>query len=193
MTPATAGAVAERPVSSTTDADWVLSVALDGAHRLTGVDLPVAERGPVQAVFHGLLFDREQLISTLGLPGDAPNSSILLAAYERWRDETLNKLRGCFVVAIADRSEGGAVVARDQLGLHPLFYASNGRKLVFASSPRALFASPGISKRPNRAALADHLCYRWPDTQETFYEGVRRVVAGTRVIVAGGPGTNARE
>jgi asparagine synthase (glutamine-hydrolysing) len=192
MTPGAAAAVAERPVSSTAGQEWVLTVALDGGHRLTGVNIPIAERGLVQAVFHGVLFDRDQLIATFGLPAGAADPEILLAAYERWRDETLTRLRGCFVVAIADRSEGGAVVARDPLGLHPLFYASTGRELVFASSPRALFAKAGISKRPNRAALADHLCYRWPDPQETFYEGVRRVVAGSRVLVAGGQVSTAR-
>ena len=192
MTPRVAGAVAERPVSSPTGEGWVLTAALDGGHRLTGVNLAVAERGPVQAAFHGILFDRAELIATLDLPADATDPAILLSAYERWRDETLSRLRGSFVVAIADRSEDGAVVARDPLGLHPLFYASNGRELVFASSPKTLFAKAGISKRPNRAALADHLCYRWPDPQETFYEGVRRVVAGSRVLVAGGQVSSAR-
>jgi asparagine synthase (glutamine-hydrolysing) len=192
MTPGAATAVAEPPASPKTGADWVLRVALDGDHRLTGLDLPVAERGSVQAVFQGVLFDRERLISTLGLPAGTTDSAILLAAYERWRDETLTRLRGCFVVAIADRSEGGAVIARDPLGLHPLFYASNGRELVVAASPATLFARAGISKQLNRAALADHLCYRWPDPQETFYEGVRRVVAGSRVLVAGGHVSNAR-
>ena len=71
MTPSVAGAVAERPVSSTTGEGWVLTVALDGGHRLTGVNLSVAERGPVQAAFHGILFDRAELIATLDLPADA--------------------------------------------------------------------------------------------------------------------------
>ena len=158
MTPRVAGAVAERPVSSPTGEGWVLTAALDGGHRLTGVNLAVAERGPVQAAFHGILFDRAELIATLDLPADATDPAILLSAYERWRDETLSRLRGSFVVAIADRSEGGAVVARDPLGLHPLFYASNSRELVFASSPKTLFAKAGIAKRPNRARP------RWIDT-----------------------------
>src|SRR5262245_45481060 len=134
MSPSVAGAVAERPVSSTAAEGWVLTVALDGGHRLTGVNLPVAERGPVQAAFHGILFDRAELIATLGLPADATDPAILLSAYERWRDETLTRLRGCFVVAIADRSEGGAVVGRDSFGVHAVFYASRGRELRSARS-----------------------------------------------------------
>ena len=77
------------------------------------------------------------------------------------------------------------MIARDALGLHPLFYASTGRDLVFAAAPATLFRS-GISKRPNRAALADHLCYRWPDPQETFFDGIRRVLAGSFLLVGGG-------
>ncbi len=139
-----------------------------------------------------MLFDRDVLASTLGVPPDASDAEVIAAAYERWRDDAIARLRGCFVVAIADRSEGRTIVARDALGLHPLFYASNGRDLVFGSAPAILFSRGGVSKRPNRAALADHLCYRWPDPQETFYDGVRRVLAGSRVLFAGGRFTTAK-
>ena len=191
MTSRTATAVADGPAPATVSSDWLLRVTLDRG-RLISPDLPIVERGPLQAVFHGLLFDQDALASTLGLPRNAPEGELVLAACERWRDDALGKLRGCFVVAVADRSEGRAMVARDALGLHPLFYASTGHELVFASAPAILFARAGVSKRLNRAALADHLCYRWPDPQETFQEGVRRVLAGSFLLTGDGRVETAR-
>ncbi len=185
MTSRTATAVADGPAPATASSDWLLRVTLDRGC-LISPDLPIAERGPLQAVFHGLLFDQDALASTLGLPRNSPEGELVLAACERWRDDALGKLRGCFVVAVADRSAGRAMVARDALGLHPLFYASTGHELVFASSPATLCARAGVSKRLNRAALADHLCYRWPDPQETFYESVCRVRAGSFVLAGNG-------
>jgi asparagine synthase (glutamine-hydrolysing) len=181
----TATLVADGPVPAAAGADWLLRVTLDGGS-LAADGLNVAQRGPLQAVFHGALFDRDALASALGLPGHATEADLVLAACERWRDDALGRLRGSYVVAVADRSEGRAMIARDALGLHPLFYASTGRDLVFAASPAALFTGAGIAKRPNRAALADHLCYRWPDPQETFYDGVRRVLAGSFILAGGG-------
>jgi asparagine synthase (glutamine-hydrolysing) len=177
--------VADGRMPAAAEADWLLRVAFDGGG-LTATGLPIAQRGRLQAVFHGVLFDRETLSSTLGERSDATEAELVLAACERWRDDAIGKLRGSFAVAVADRSEGRVMIARDALGLHPLFYASTGQDLVFAASPSALFRGAGISKRPNRAVLADHLCYRWPDPQETFFEGVRRVLAGSFVLVTGG-------
>jgi asparagine synthase (glutamine-hydrolysing) len=192
MTTQSRGALADAPFNSAAPEDWVLTISTSGRPRLTGVDLPVAERGSVQAVFHGVLFDRPALASAVGCHRDAPDADLVAAAYDCWHDDALLKLRGSFIAAIVDHLAGRAIVARDAVGLHPLFYASRSGEVTFASSPEALFSKTETPRRFNRAALADHLCYRWPDPQETFYESVRRVPAGSCVTIACGRVSVAR-
>jgi asparagine synthase (glutamine-hydrolysing) len=137
--------------------------------------------------FHGLLFDRETLVDS----GDrddpeCSDADLILRAYERGGEGALSRLRGSFVVAIIDRTRGKAILARDPLGSHPLFYVEAKSRILFAASPRVLVNQPGISRSLNRAALADHLCHRWPDPGETFFTSVRRVPPGRRAIVSRG-------
>jgi asparagine synthase (glutamine-hydrolysing) len=186
MTTHSSAALADAPAHSAATEDWVLTVSTSGRPRLTSIGLPVAERGSIQAVFHGVLFDRPTLASALGCHRDAPEPELVAAAFDQWHDDALLKLRGSFAVAIVDHLAGRAIVARDALGLHPLFYSSQADEVAFASSPETLFSKAGIPKRLNRAALADHLCHRWPDPQETFFESVRRVPAGSCVVLACG-------
>jgi asparagine synthase (glutamine-hydrolysing) len=57
--------------------------------------------------------------------------------------------------------------------------------VLFAAALRPLLDQPGVSRALNRAALADHLCLRWPDPHETFFSAVRRVPSGWRAVVSG--------
>src|SRR5262249_24108620 len=84
------------------------------------------------------------------------------------------------------RARDLAIVARDPLGLHPLFYTETGSSVAFAATPKVLLELPGVSRSLNCAALADHLCHRWPDPQETFFSAVRRVLPGCKVIITNG-------
>jgi asparagine synthase (glutamine-hydrolysing) len=139
----------------------------------------------VRAFFHGLLFDREDVAAAVGERAPArSDAELVLAAYERAGASALTRLRGSFVVAVADRASGRTIVARDPLGMHPLFYARSGESVFFAPEPRLLFARAGIASTPNRLALADHLCHRWPLPDETFFQHVRRVPPGSQAVIA---------
>jgi asparagine synthetase B (glutamine-hydrolysing) len=146
-----------------------------------------AEWGPFRCFFHGLLFDRGDLAqwSNCGQL-DYSNADLILRAYERGGEATLQRLRGSFVVAIIDRARDTAIVARDPLGSNPLFYVETGSQVLFAVTPQPLLEYPGVSRSLNRVALADHLCNRWPDPQETFFAAIRRLPPGWRVIISGG-------
>src|SRR5205814_2252374 len=75
---------------------------------------------------------------------------------------------------------------RDPLGSHPLFYAETQSHVLFGELPESLISQPDVSRGLNRAALADHLCYRWPDPQETFFAAVRRVPPSWRAVIKRG-------
>lgn len=185
MSPVTDFAVAEPRRAPAGANDWVLSVPLDNpaAAQLSGAAF--AERGPIRCAFAGLLFDRDGLADTVGTTRpDASDAELVLAAYGRWGEAALPRLRGTYAIIILDRRTDRAIVARDPVGLHPLFYARAGEAILFAAAPRFLFRDRRVSCKPNRRALADHLCHRWPLPEETFFESVLRVPAGSRALVA---------
>jgi asparagine synthetase B (glutamine-hydrolysing) len=83
-----------------------------------------------------------------------------------------------FVVFVWNAKIRTFFCARDPMGLVPLFYTRVGRKLLFSSSLSTLVQYPPVSRTVNRAALADHLCHRWPKLEETFWANINRVPPG---------------
>lgn len=177
--------VAEAPSSQAQEDNWVLSLSRNEPGRALPNSIRWVERGPLSGFFHGLLFNREALL-TPSDKSDCADADLILRAYEREGEAFLSRLRGSFVIAILDRLRDMAIVVRDPLGSHPLFYVENGSRVLFSSSPQFLIEQPSVSRALNRAALADHLCYRWPDTQETFYAAVRRVPPSWRAVIKAG-------
>ena len=140
---------------------------------------PVASTtaGPRTAVFDGILHNRADLRRILGERPDADDATLVLKGYQRWGAEVLQELKGIFALAIWDADAEDLVLARDPLGIYPLFYADAGSELLFSTSIDALLESGRVPGSLNRAALADHLCHRWPDREETFFEAIKRVPA----------------
>ena len=108
-------------------------------------------------------------------------------AYAREGEAALSRLRGSFVVAIVDGARGRAMLARDPMGSHPLFYAEAGGVLA-SCSPRhpgdcliGLVCHASSMVRPPIISVT-----RWPDPHETFFKAVRRVPAGTRAVLSKG-------
>jgi hypothetical protein len=142
------------------------------------------ELGPLRGFFQGVLFDREVLAGSS--QPDCSDAKLVLQAYAREGEAALSRLRGSFVVAIVDGARGRAMLVRDPMGSHPLFYAEAGSCVLFAVSPGRLLGRAGVSRELNRAAIADHLCQRWPDPHETFFKAVRRVPPGMRAVLSKG-------
>lgn len=181
MTTAVTEDIRHRPGPRQTTDGWVVSIRFDTRGRVFASGVPMASRATVDAFFDGVLFERETLAADLRVsPADHDNAMLVALAYERWREAAFDHLRGQFAVVIVDRARDLAIAVRDQAGLHPVFYGQCGRDWRVATSPSELVAA-GVPKRLNRAALADHLCQRWPRREETFFESITRVVPGCRV------------
>src|SRR5262249_36218200 len=126
--------------------DWVIRLSLDEPACVLPDCGGWAERRPFRCFFHGLLFDREALAqSTDRSHPDCSDAELVLRAYERRGEAALSGLRGSFVVAIIDRARNTAVVARDPMGTHPLFYVETGSSVLFAETPQPLLDWPGVS------------------------------------------------
>ena len=159
--------------------DWVVTLAADGAAPL------VCDRGVATAsdarltvAFDGTLYNAADLRSELGLPSDADPPHIVHAAWARWGVDALSRLKGLFLLAVRDAERRGSFIARDPLGVHPGYYAEAGRLVHLSPSVGPLTNRADVGRRVNRIALADHLCHRWPDPEETYFENVRRLQPG---------------
>jgi asparagine synthase (glutamine-hydrolysing) len=161
-----------------------MAASHDDAGRPTLSGVGVVRSGPLSLFFDGLLFDSQELASELGLASESHPADLVLALVERRGPDAIDRLRGSFVLGLADERTGAIRVARDPLGSHPLFFTTLGRRVLFASTPQPLLAQPGVSRDLNVAALADHLCKRWPQRDETFFEHVSRVPPGWEVVVS---------
>jgi len=166
--------------------DWLLTCSFDSPGHSLSAGLPLATRGACSAFFEGLLFDRADLCRALGARPSIDDATLVATAYERWGDAALSRLRGRFVVIVADRARDVVIVARDPLGLYPVFYAEHAGFVHVATTPHRLIDQPGVSRDLNLPLLADHLCRRYPDAHETYFAAVRRLPVGHRAVISAG-------
>ncbi|MFE0766020.1 asparagine synthase (glutamine-hydrolyzing) [Streptomyces smyrnaeus] len=151
-----------------------------GHRRLAVVDLsgtgaqPMASGGLV-LTYNGELYNAPELRAELAAAGvrfrGTSDTEVLLEAWRRWGVDCLPRLRGMFAFGIFDERTGELVLARDQLGIKPLFLLRRGEGLVFASELKALAAVTGGSLQVDHAALVASLLYYWvPDSRCAFRE-----------------------
>ena len=170
---------------------WTVSVSLDLPGRLRR-DAPTHARADLpglQILFDGVLFDTDTIGRATNQRPECTPADLILALYAQTGDSGFDRLRGAFAFVLLDAHRDRLVAMRDPIGLHPLYYSEARDAVTFAASPLPL-ATGAVEL--NRAALADHLCHRWPDPEETFFARVRRVLPGSRVVVSHGRLTPTR-
>jgi asparagine synthase (glutamine-hydrolysing) len=191
-------ATSGRPASGLTQRPaWcpgdVFAVALADPSRTHPSHAQLTTRGHARGFLEGALHDRDELAAALDLDATIhTDTELLLAAYERWDAGAFGRLRGSFAFGLIDDRRGAAYVARDPVGHHPFYVAETGGCLLASTSQRALAAAPGVSAALNPVAIADRLCHRWVDPDETLLTKVRRVHPGTHLSASGGRITTAR-
>jgi asparagine synthase (glutamine-hydrolysing) len=106
------------------------------------------------------------------------DTEVVLGAYEVFGESCVELLRGMFAFAIWDGPRQRLLLARDRLGIKPLYYSINDTELLFGSEIKALLA--GSASRPvfNRAILPGFLASRYVAGDATFFEGVRKLMPG---------------
>ncbi|MPZ64389.1 MAG: asparagine synthase (glutamine-hydrolyzing) [Pseudonocardiaceae bacterium] len=151
-----------------------------GHRRLSIIDLSETGAQPMVAdglalTYNGELYNAPELRAELQAAGacfrGTSDTEVLLQAWRRWGTDCLPRLRGMFAFAVFDERTGELVLARDQLGIKPLFLVRRGRGLVFASELKALAGALGDALHVDDAALVASLLYYWvPDTRCAFRE-----------------------
>ncbi len=142
-------------------------------------------------VFNGEIYNYRQLRRELEGEGAQFNTDgdteVILAAYQRWGADCLKRLDGMFTFALFDTQARELFIARDRLGVKPLFLAelSDG-SLAFASEMKGLLAHPLLKRRIDVAAVDDYLAWGYvPDTR-SILQGVRKLPAGHFLLLEQG-------
>src|SRR6266852_3828397 len=150
-----------------------------GMRRLSIIDLPGGhqpvfnETGNVAVVFNGEIYNFPQLRKTLEGSGHAfrthSDTEVIVQAYEEWGEQCLRELRGMFAIAIWDARSSGTsgeaarrariFLARDRMGIKPLYYAVAGGALLFSSEVRSLLASGRVQPRVSPDSLEAYLTF----------------------------------
>src|SRR5208283_2698783 len=113
------------------------------------------------------------------------DTEVLLQAYIEWGVDALDRLDGMFAFAVYDNVDGSLLVARDRVGIKPLYYHWDGRRLAFASEIKSLMKLPGMPQRLDYKALADYLSLGYPLAPTTFFSDVRELRPGHWLRVCG--------
>jgi asparagine synthase (glutamine-hydrolysing) len=158
-----------------------------GHRRLAIVDVagghqPMSnEDGRIWIVFNGEIYNHSVLRQELEEKGhryrSRSDTETILHLYEEEGDRCVERLRGMFAFAIWDRVGNRLLLARDRLGIKPLYYALTDRELLFASEAKAILEG-GLRAALNEAVLPELLATRAVAGEETLFRGVRKLLPG---------------
>ena len=153
--------------------------------RLSIVDLasgaqPLSnEDGSVWIVYNGEIYNHADLRRELETRGHRyrtrSDTESIVHAYEEWGESCVTRLRGMFAFALWDRPRRRLFVARDRLGIKPLYHARIGGAFVCASEIKALFAFPGLRRAVRPEGLVEHLTLRYAAAPATLFEGIDKL------------------
>jgi asparagine synthase (glutamine-hydrolysing) len=153
------------------------------------------EDGSVQLVFNGEIYNFQELRRDLEGKGhrfrSQADSEVIVHAYEEWGKDFLDHLQGMFALALWDQKDQRLILARDRLGIKPLYYTFQKGRLAFASEIKALLEIPEILPRVNLQALYDYLGFEFVPSPLTMFEGIEKLPPGNRLIFQ--KGTAKRE
>src|SRR5918994_1282119 len=140
------------------------------------------EDGGVWIAFNGEIYNHASLRPGLESKGHRYRSrcdtETIIHQYEEDGDRVVDKLHGMFAFAIWDKKKQELLLARDRLGIKPLYYASTSRGLVFGSEIKSLFASGYLQPTFNEEVLPEFLSTRFVSGDDTFFQGVRKLLPG---------------
>ena len=150
--------------------------------RLSIIDLAggkqpiVNEDSSVVVVFNGEIYNYREIAERLAQQGHrlatASDTEVIVHLYEQYGDDCLEHLRGMFAFALWDTRRQRLLVARDRLGVKPLYYTQPQGRLIFGSEIKALLAHPDVSARPNLEAISHYLSLKYAPAPLTMFAGI---------------------
>ena len=167
-----------------------------GFRRLAIIDLlsghqPVSnEDGTVQIIFNGEIYNYRELRALLLEKGHVlttkSDTEVIVHLYEEFGPRCLERLRGMFAFAIWDENDKTLFLARDRVGIKPLYYALTDKSLVFGSEIKAILADPAVERELAPEMIDRFLTFLYMPGQETLLKGIRKLAPGHYLLVRDG-------
>ena len=167
-----------------------------GHRRLSIVDLaagkqPLAnEDGTIWISFNGEIYNHADVRAGLESKGHVyrtkSDTETIVHAYEQWGDDCVHRLRGMFAFAIWDGRRRRLLLARDRLGVKPLYWTHSGGRLIFASEIKAILASGLVTAVADETALPELLSTRSLAGSGTMFKGIHKLLPGHVLAFADG-------
>jgi asparagine synthase (glutamine-hydrolysing) len=167
-----------------------------GMRRLSIIDLPgghqpmANEDGSIQIVFNGEIYNHAGLRQELSSLGhqfrSRADTEVIVHGYEQFGADVLRHLNGMFAFALWDGRTQRLFIARDRLGIKPLYYAETIDGLIFASELKSLLQVPGLPRDLDRNALRQYLALEYIPSPRTPLRGVRKLPPATALLVEKG-------
>ncbi len=164
-----------------------------GMRRLSIVDVagghqPISnEDGSLWIVFNGEIYNhlelREQLLARGHRYRTHSDTETVIHLFEEYGADSVEHLRGMFAFAIWNRDTRTLFIARDRLGIKPLYYNLTPERLLFGSEIKALLAHGGARPEFNRASLPEYLAFGYLSAEESFYKGILKLLPGHTMTV----------
>src|SRR6202162_1256730 len=118
---------------------------------------------------------RHELVAAGHIFSTRSDTEVLVHGYEEWGEAIVERLNGMFAFAVLDRRRGVVLLARDRMGIKPLHYAIDGKRLVFASELKALLRDPSLRNGIDPVALDDYLAYEFVPSPGSIVRGIRKL------------------
>lgn len=167
-----------------------------GQARLSIIDLaggsqPMTnEDGSVWITFNGEIFNYLELRPELERAGHRfrtkSDTEVIIHAYEEWGERCLERFNGQFAFAVYDRNHSALFLARDRMGIRPLFYTIHDGRLYFASEIKSIFCDPSVPRRIDLKGLDEIFTWWTTAPPRTAFENIRELEAGTFARIENG-------
>src|SRR6202162_1482036 len=168
-----------------------------GHRRLSIIDLStgqqplVNEDGSVGVVFNGEIYNYRGLIPELTRLGHAcrtkSDTEVIVHAWEQWGEDCVQRFRGMFAFALWDRNRETLFLARDRLGVKPLYYAKlSGGQWIFGSELKALLVHPKLRREIDPLAVEDYFAYGYVPEPRTIFKDVYKLAPGCMLTLKRG-------
>lgn len=167
-----------------------------GFRRLSIIDLisgaqPIAnESGSVAVTVNGEIYNFRELRRELESRGHRfsthSDAEVVVHLYEEEGIECLHRLRGMFAIALWDGDRDRLLLARDRLGVKPLYFAQVPGGLLYGSEPRAILASGAVPVRPDLSAIAQYLVLQYVPPPLSGFVGISKLHPGELLVWEGG-------
>jgi asparagine synthase (glutamine-hydrolysing) len=159
-----------------------------GHRRLSIIDLaggvqPMASAdGRVHITYNGEIYNYREVRKVLQAEGHSfrtdSDTEVIIEAWRAWGEGCVERLRGMFVFAIWDERERSLFLARDRLGVKPLYYAELGDgRVIFGSELKALLAFPGLSREIDPRSIEDYFAYGYVPDDKCLLKSVKKLPA----------------